>query len=60
MQSYGTKPQSHQHWLPRNRDVIHERLANSIAEVEQGKTITPEEVRSLLEGDRKKRAAHSH
>ena len=53
-----TKQRTERDWL-RNRDAIDERLAESMAEVEQGKVFSPVEVRSLLESDRKMRAACS-
>jgi Arc/MetJ-type ribon-helix-helix transcriptional regulator len=47
--------ESQENWLLRNRDAIHERLAESMAQVERGGVLSPEEVRSLLAADRKSR-----
>lgn len=44
-------------WLLRNKDAINERLEESLAQVERGEVYTPEEVRGLLDQDRKARAS---
>jgi Arc/MetJ-type ribon-helix-helix transcriptional regulator len=44
-------------WLLRNKEAINERLEESLAQVERGEVYTPEEVRSLLDQDRKARAS---
>jgi Arc/MetJ-type ribon-helix-helix transcriptional regulator len=43
-------------WLLRNKEAINERLEESLAQAERGEVHTPEEVRRLLDRDRKVRA----
>jgi Arc/MetJ-type ribon-helix-helix transcriptional regulator len=51
--------ESQENWLLRNRDAIHERLADSMAQAERGEVHSSEEVRSLLAADRKNRATRT-
>jgi Arc/MetJ-type ribon-helix-helix transcriptional regulator len=46
-------------WLLRNKEAINERLEESLAQAERGEVYTPEEVRTLLDKDRKGRVAGS-
>jgi Arc/MetJ-type ribon-helix-helix transcriptional regulator len=44
--------ESQENWLARNKDAIHQRLAESMAQAERGELHSPDEVRSLLAQDR--------
>ncbi len=48
--------ESQEIWLLRNKEAIHQRLSESMAQAERGETHSPTEVRSLLDADRKDRA----
>ncbi|MGA2897579.1 MAG: type II toxin-antitoxin system ParD family antitoxin [Acidobacteriaceae bacterium] len=49
--------ESQENWLARNKDAIHQRLAESMVQSERGQLHTPEEVRALLAQDRQSRAS---
>jgi|GEM_PF-1265220 Arc/MetJ-type ribon-helix-helix transcriptional regulator len=49
--------ESQENWLLRNKDAIHERLAESMAQAERGELHPPDEVRALLHQDRQSRAS---
>ncbi|HEX9199710.1 MAG TPA: type II toxin-antitoxin system ParD family antitoxin [Acidobacteriaceae bacterium] len=51
--------ESQERWLLSNKDAIHERLTESMAETERGEVYAPEEVRALLHADRKVRASRA-
>ena len=49
--------ESQENWLLRNKDAIHQRLAESMAQADRGELHSPEEVRALLAQDRQSRAS---
>jgi Arc/MetJ-type ribon-helix-helix transcriptional regulator len=49
--------ESQENWLLCNKDAIHQRLAESMAQAERGELHTPDEVRALLAQDRQGRAS---
>ena len=49
--------ESQENWLARNKDAIHQRLAESMAQADRGELHTPDEVRALLHQDRQSRAS---
>jgi Arc/MetJ-type ribon-helix-helix transcriptional regulator len=51
--------ESQESWLMRNKEAIHERLIESVAQAERDEVYSPDEVRSLLDGDRKARTARA-
>lgn len=48
-----------ENWLLRNKEAIAERIEESFAQAERGEVYTPEQVRSLLDQDRKARASNT-
>jgi Arc/MetJ-type ribon-helix-helix transcriptional regulator len=51
--------ESQENWLLRNKDAIHQRLTESMAQATRGEVYSPEEVQSLLGVDRKNRATRA-
>jgi putative addiction module CopG family antidote len=51
--------ESQESWLLRNKDAIHERLTESVAQAERGEVYTPEQVRALLGTDRENRSSRA-